>query len=298
MSYKAGFVGLIGQPNAGKSTLLNTLVKEKLSIVTAKPQTTRRRVLGLVSKTEGQIVFVDAPGLLHSTSGLNSFLEQEAQDVIAQSDVLIAVLNLDEKEKSGIEKTLKLVAESKKPWITVITKTDLQAFKHRIVMVKDLITQKKNCLAIFECGKGEVIEEDIFKKCLELLPEAPAALYDPEDLTPHTVRDLCEEVIRERCFENVHQEIPYQLAVRIRKFDEENPKLVKISADILVAKQTHKPIVIGKGGSIIKAIGTEARKEIEKWTGGKVHLELEVVVKEDWYQNSQIMKELGYVVQD
>jgi len=251
-NFKAGFLGLIGQPNAGKSSLLNFLVKEKVSIVTSKPQTTRRRIMGVWTADEGQIVFVDAPGLVKSTSGLNNFLEREAHDVIRSSDAVIAVLSLDEATAERNEEILDLVAKSKKPWIGIVTKTDLKDMEH--------------------------------------------PLYDSEMYTTENVRDLAEEIIREKCFESLNYEVPYQIAVQIRKFDEEAQPCPKIYADIMVSKDSHKPIVIGKGAENIKKIGQLSRKEIEALMGEKIFLDLKVTVKENWFENKQTLKELKYVV--
>jgi GTP-binding protein Era len=299
--YRCGFVGLIGQPNAGKSTLMNILVKEKVSIVTPKPQTTRRRILGIVSNDQGQVVFVDAPGVLKAGKGLNAFLTQEAHDVIAQSDLLIAVVGLDTESKEQAEEIINMVAASGKPWMGVITKVDLTEFLRRKQSLRELFVQHKSCLGIIETSStwkqdAEGVREEILRLSFSKLPETPEPLYDIELFTPHTVKDMVSEIVREQCFEVLHQEIPYQIAVRIQKFDEEDPTMPKIYAEILVAKASHKPILIGKGGATIKEIGTLARKAIEKLMGHKVFLGLSVAIREDWYENKNLMKELGYVV--
>lgn len=295
--FKAGFLGLIGQPNAGKSSLLNFLVKEKVSIVTSKPQTTRRRITGLYTCPEGQIVFIDAPGLVKSTSGLNTFLEKEALDVIKSSDALIAVLSVDEDTAERNEEILKLVSESKKTWLGVITKTDLKETEHRVMILRGLI-EKFGGKALSVSNKKANAEErnELLKKMVQILPVSDKPLFDPEMFTTENVRDLAAEIIREKCFEVVSHEIPYQLAVQIRKFDEDAKPCPKIYADIMVAKDSHKPILIGKQASVIKKIGQLARKEIEALMGEKVFLELTVTVKENWFENKQTLKELKYVV--
>ncbi|MEZ0391900.1 MAG: GTPase Era [Pseudobdellovibrionaceae bacterium] len=300
--YRSGFVGLIGQPNAGKSTLMNLLVKEKVSIVTAKPQTTRRRILGIVSSDEGQVVFVDAPGVLKAAKGLNAFLAQEAQDVIEQSDLLMAVLALDTEKKEQAEEIIEMVSQSGKPWFAVITKVDMSEFLRRREALKELCTKHKSCLGVVEASsewkaEAKSLREEILRLCFSKLPESPEPLYDIELFTPHSVKDLVTEIVREQCFEVLHHELPYQVAIRVRQFDESDPKLPKIHAEILVAKESHKPIVIGKGGATIKEIGTLARKSIEKMMGQKVFLGLEVSIRENWFENKTLMKELGYVVE-
>lgn len=296
---KAGFVGLIGQPNAGKSTLMNNFVKEKVSIVTPKPQTTRRRVQGMVTLPEGQMIFVDAPGILKSTSGLNSFLEKEAHDVIKSADALIAVLSIDETDiKYNIE-ILELVKAAKKPFLAIITKTDLDEKIHRVRILSEQLTEQK--IKWHTVGKKISNKEDlqiIFRSILEMLPESEQYLFDKDEYTTESVKDLASEIIREKCFEELEHEVPFNLAILSQKF-EENPKCPRLIYDIMVAKESHKPIVVGKGAAKIKKIGEKARLEIQKMMGvPKIYLELNVVVKENWFGNKSFMKELNYVVRD
>jgi len=298
MGYKAGFLGLIGQPNAGKSTLMNFLVDEKVSIVSAKPQTTRRRILGMWTSDAGQVVFVDAPGLIKADKGLNGFLAQEAHDVIDNSDALLAVISVDEQKPEDAEKVIDLVAASRKPWIGIITKTDIEDKAHRVLILKKMIEDKggKALSISAKTYAGDAEErEAMLVEFLEILPESPAPLYDTEIFTNENVRDMASEIIREKCFENLHHEVPYNIAVRIIKFDETGV-LPKIYAEIMVARESQKAIVIGKGASVIKQIGMEARKEIEKLMDEKVFLDLKVAAKPEWFDNKRMMKELGYVI--
>ncbi len=296
-NYKSGYLGLIGQPNAGKSSLLNFLIAEKVSIVTNKPQTTRRRVIGLHSTPEGQIVFVDAPGLIKSTSGLNSFLQKEAEEVIHSSDALVAVLSIEESDAKRNEEIIDLVSRSQKPWIAVITKTDLTEKSHRVLILKDMVELKgAKALSVSNLKSLKEDKDLILKEMMRILPDAEAPLYDTELYTTESMRHLSEEIIREKCFEILNHEIPYQLAVQTRKFDEDAKPCPKIFIDILVARDSHKPIVVGKAGANIKKIGEESRKEIQKMMDlPKVYLELNVVVKENWFENKTTMKELKYV---
>lgn len=299
MSYRAGFLGIIGQPNAGKSTLMNFLVDEKVAIVSRKPQTTRRRVLGLWNSDEGQIVFVDAPGILKAKAGLNAFLAREAQEVIQDSDALLAVLPVDADKAGEAEEILEMVAAAKKPWMAVITKADLREKGHRVAILRNLVEARGGrALSVSALVKDKDSAEDreaLLLEFLALLPEAPAPLYDVELFTPETERALAAEIVREKCFEHLHQEIPFGLAVRIIKFDEAAQPVPRLSIEILVAKDNHKGMTIGKGGEVLKRIGTEARKDIEKLLGEKIFLELQVCVRKDWSENRRMMKELGYV---
>lgn len=293
--YRAGFVGLIGLPNSGKSTLMNALVGEKVSIVTSKPQTTRRRVMGLLSNDEMQIVFVDAPGVVNAKSGLNMFLHEEARDVISESDVLVAVLNIDEKSPAQLEEILTLVKESRKPWVALIHKVDLPEL-HRPQILRDKLSDL-NVPIVQGSALTEPagLKETLLKTLQPLLPAAAGPLYDEELYTLSTTRELCAEIIREKCFETLHQEVPFGLAVKVLIFNEESD-VVKIHSEIMVAKENHRPIVIGAKGAALKKIGTDARKEIEKLLGEKVYLDLQVSSKRDWQRNRGIMKELGYVL--
>jgi GTPase len=301
MNYRAGFVGIIGQPNAGKSSLMNVFVKEKVSIVTAKPQTTRRRIVGVLSRPEAQVVFVDSPGFVKASKGLNGFLAREAQDVMEQSDVLLVLLAIDEKSPEALIDVLDLVKESKKPKIFLIHKTDLGQLEHRISKIKELVFEKFPEALILGFSSEKVDAErveQIFQELISRLPVSPAPLYDIDLFTMQSTRDLVAEMVREQCFQELHQEIPYSLAVQVGKYDESDPELHKIFVEILVAKPNHKSIVIGKGGSVLKKIGTEARKKMEELLGLKVFLSLNVSVKENWQDNPRLMKELGYVVQE
>jgi GTP-binding protein Era len=301
MSLKCGYVGIVGFPNAGKSSFLNRLIAEKIAIVTPKPQTTRRRVLGILPVKEGevekgQIIFVDAPGLINSTSGLNPFLKDELDDVIKTSDALLAVVSLDEKSQEHVDEIIDLVSQAGKPWACFINKTDLLAKAHRLPIIIEKIKEKNGTYFTGTCTHEEGVPAaaitDFF---MQHLPESERVLYDADMFTPHSVRELCSEIVREKCFEHLHQEIPYAMAVKIMRFDESN-KIPKITFEILVGKESHKALVIGKKGERLKAIAIDSRKEIEKLMGTQVFIEFHVSIKESWMENKRIMEELGYVI--
>lgn len=299
--YRAGFLGLVGYPNAGKSSLMNALIEEKVSIVSRKPQTTRRRVLGIHSSPEGQIVFVDSPGLVKTQKGLNSFIAREAQGVIDDSDALVAVLATDAETMDEAEDTLRWVTASGKPWFAVITKSDLADKAHRVRILSERVeTAGGRVLTIASTAKPEdnkEAREEILAASRALLPVTPQPLYDVELFTSETERTLVAEIIREKCFELLHQEVPFGTAVLIQKFDEAATPL-RIYAEILVSRTSHKAIVIGEGGQMIKKIGTAARADIEKLLDGQVFLQLNVAVRENWFENKSLLKELGYVHND
>ncbi len=295
MSYRAGYVGLIGLPNAGKSTLLNAVVGEKVAIVTPKPQTTRQRVVGLLTMDEGQLCFNDAPGLIRAEKGLNRFLAQEFTDVIADSDVLAAVLNIDEPKLDKLLEVVEVVRQSKKPCLVVITKCDLPQAQHRLEILRGQLANFAVPVVSGSASKNpKEFGAEVAKALLPLLPENPGPLYPPDLFTPHSTRDLVAEIIREQCFLQLHEEVPFGLAVRIRRFIEDEGPTVKIEADIVVTKEGHKPMVIGAKGSRLKEIGTGARQEIEKLLGRKAFVGLHVAARPRWADQPHFMKEFGY----
>lgn len=297
MSFKAGYVGLIGQPNAGKSSLMNYIIKEKVSIVTNKPQTTRRRILGIHTTEKYQAIFIDAPGVVKAEKGLNSFLEKEAQEVIKESDVLLAVLNLDQKSAEDAEAIIQMVVKSRKPWLGVITKVDMEDKAHRILILKDLIEKNGGKSLLISVNRDEEYRDELLAAIESILPESTHPLFEADMYTTENMKDLVAEIVREQCFDNLNYEIPYQIAVQVRKYDEDAKPCPKIYCDILVAKESQKPILIGKGAELIKKISQASRKEVEKLVGEKVFLELNVVVKDNWFEHLQTMKELGYVIE-
>jgi GTP-binding protein Era len=292
--YRAGFVAFVGEPNAGKSTLLNAILKEKVSIVSDKPQTTRARVTGILNRPDAQVIFVDAPGMITSTSGINKFLQEEIKDVLDKADVVCALLSAEATEKSAVS-LIETLKASRKPWVAIVTKSDLLGGTRTPRFFQYLIDEKIPFVSISGLTRPEEAAEELLNRVLPLLPPCAAPLYDTELYTTQTMRQMTAELVREACFENLRQEIPYGLAVKILSFNEEGP-ITRIACELLINKPNHKGIVIGAGGSMLKKIGQEARAEIEKIVGNKCYLELHVHVKENWVQNPRLMKELGYVV--
>lgn len=299
MTFRAGFVGIVGEPNAGKSTLLNRFLNEDLSIVTDKPQTTRKRQSGIVNLENGQIVFLDAPGFIRAKSGLNEFLMKEAKQVLADVDVLLVVISVDTERREQAEEVLNLVSKSQGKKIVIITKTDIEKYLPRRTAIQKMVAEKMPGVPILEMSsKSSKIDiQDVLVKIWEYLPASEAPLYDEDIMCLEAERVIVAEKIREQCLEMLHQEIPYKIAVMIRQFLEEE-KIVRIDADIIVGKESHKSIVVGKKGSMIKKIGTESRAKVEKFLNKKVMLKLQVVVRENWDENPNFMKELGYVIEE
>jgi len=288
---KAGFIALVGLPNAGKSTLLNSIIGEKVSIVTPKPQTTRRRILGIHNDTElGQVVFVDTPGIVRGDrSEMDIFLLEELKDVMAESDALLVVLAADQVEQQ--QKVLELAKSSGQPYFVVLNKCDQVNPVEVDVQLANL--KEKDIVALPISALESHQSKDWVKELFHLLPDSHP-LYDEETYTTQTMRDMAAEIVREKCFLHLEQEIPYSMAVQVRSFVEDK-KMIRIESDVLVSRDNHKKIVIGHGAQKIKRIGMEARKDLEKVLGQKVYLGLYVSARPDWMKSKTYMRELGYV---
>ncbi len=286
---KVGFVGIVGLANAGKSTLLNALVGEKLSIVTDKPQTTRNRITGILTYENTQIVFVDSPGFVKDKIGINNFLESEYNNIIKTSDILLVLLPLDLNNPNILFKLIDKYI-SRPNVIFVITKTDIKPRRRFILenKMKDAIF----CSVSAKC-KPQQAKAEILEKIEPLLPKADSFLFDPEQLSTISSKELAAEKIREQCFNLLLEEIPYGLAVQVRSYDDNNKEL-KIYADIIIEKENHKKIVIGRDGRTIQEIRTRAEITLKRFFSKKTTLSLHVSVKKKWRQNSLILKNLGF----
>lgn len=287
---KAGFVSIFGRPNAGKSTLLNALMGEKLAIVSPKVQTTRHRIKAIMTEKDYQVVFSDTPGIIEPKYRLHEKMMQAVKGALEDADLALLIVDIKEnwEEVSGIFEALKL----KVPAIVVVNKIDLA----------DTDTLKK-AIAFFEsksyCKKAISISatsginlKNFLKPVLELLPEGEP-FFPTDDISDLPTKFFVSEMIREKVYELASDEIPYHTAVLVREFQEKDT-LVKIIADIIVHRETQKVILIGEKGSMIKKIGTAARKDIEQFLQQKVFLELFVKVKPKWRENELQLKEYGY----
>ncbi len=295
MSYKAGFVGIVGIPNAGKSSLLNFLLNEHLCIVSRKPQATRRRIHGVISQPEAQIVFVDSPGFLKKgQSSLTKFIADEARKVMEDVDVLLLMVPADLSSRREMEPLLDLVYAAGKPTLFCMSKADLKKSKATEELLYELSSKGYMGFPASVRKPSKTEKTKIFAQIAELLPEAPGPLFDTELYTTEKMRDIAAELIREQCFEILEQEIPFGIGVVVDSFQEDT-KILRIEASILVEKENHKGIVIGRGGSVLKKIGEQARKKIEAMLEQKIFLGLHVSHKDHWTDQKRMMKELGYV---
>ena len=295
--HKSGFVNIIGRPNAGKSTLMNALVGERMSIITAKPQTTRHRIIGIRSEEGYQIVFSDTPGYIEEASykmqeKMNSYVNSSFED----ADVMIYLVDPQEEYREDDLLVGKL-RRMDVPLYLVFNKVDLTD-ENRLNQLERQFKQWIKPQRVFAIsarsglGVGELL--DAIKA---ELPEGP--VYYPEDqLTDRSERFFVSEILREQILEQYHQEIPYSVEIEIETFEETETKdgeeLARISAVIYVSRKTQKPILIGKGGSSIKKLGTNARKRMEEFLGRKVFLETHVKIREDWRDDEAWLKRFGY----
>ncbi len=289
MTYKAGFVSIIGKPNAGKSTLMNQLVKEKLSIITNKAQTTRHRIMGILSGDDFQIVYSDTPGMLLPKYKLQESMMAFVSASIEDADLVLVVAGIDEKYDEELMERLKYI---KVPMLFILNKCDLgvgsQSFDKMNYWKENLQATEYFSISALN---GEGVNE-LFERILEFMPEHPA--YYPEDeMTDKSERFLASEMLREKIFTNYEQEIPYSCEVDITEFkDEEN--ILRIRAEIYVERKSQKGIIIGKGGEAIKKLGTEARKDLEDFFGKQVFLETFVKIADNWRKDEKRLRRFGY----
>ncbi len=287
---KSGFVNIFGRPNAGKSTLLNALMGEKLAIVSPKVQTTRHRIKAILTGDGYQIIFSDTPGIIEPKYKLHEKMMQAVKSALEDADVALLIVDIqdDWEENDAIFAALKL----KVPAIVVINKAD-KARPERVKEAEAFFSEKSYCKkAISISALKGVLAEDFIRPILEFLPEG-APFYDGDDISDLPVKFFVSEIIREKIYELSEDEVPYHTAVLIREY-KEKLTLVKIVADIIVHRETQKMILIGEKGSMVKKIGTAARKDIEAFIGQKVFLELFVKVKPKWRENEMQLREYGY----
>lgn len=287
---KAGFVNIFGKPNAGKSTLLNALIGEKLAIVSSKVQTTRHRIKGFLTTDEYQIIFSDTPGIIEPKYKLHEKMMQAVKNSLEDADV--ALLLLDVKDNLEEVNTIFESLQLKVPAVVVINKIDT-VIKEKTAEVVNYFSFKpyaKKVITVSALQKAKL--NDLLTAVIELLPEGEP-FYDSDDITDSTQRFLVGELIREKIFELFGEEVPYQTTVLVTEFKEKST-LIKIAADIIVHRETQKGIILGERGKMIKQLGTEARVSIEQFLSSKIFLELFVKVKPKWRDDELRLKEYGY----
>ncbi|MDP4684304.1 MAG: GTPase Era [Crocinitomicaceae bacterium] len=291
MAHKSGFVNIVGSPNVGKSTLMNSLMGEKLSIVTSKAQTTRHRILGIVNTDDYQIVFSDTPGVVNAAYKLHETMMEYVNASLKDADILIFITDTKENDMNHKE-TLEKIQKLKVPVICLINKIDLSDQARVVERIAFWQEKLPNALIYPVSALHQFNLEKIWDKILELVPESPA-YYDKEELSDRPMRFFVSEIIREKIFLFCEKEIPYSCQVEIEEYKEEIG-LTRIRALIIVERDSQKGIVIGKGGEMLKKIGKEARKEIEKFIDQRVFLETFVKVDKDWRSTDNKLKKYGY----
>jgi len=294
-NFKSGFVAIIGRPNVGKSTLLNQVLGQKIVIATDKAQTTRKRIKGILTNEEGQIVFVDTPGVHKPLNKFGEFLLDEARVSVPDADLVIFLV--DGSEPAG--KGDKWIAENilshvTVPMIIVLNKVD--KIKKLAKIEENLMTYKilfqKNLQTLKVSAKTGRNKDNLINNIMDKLPEGDL-LYPEDVVTEETMREVTQEIIREKILNNTREELPHSVAVLVEKY-EEKEKIDRIYASIYCETKSQKGILIGKGGSLLKIIGTEARLELEKIVEKKVYLELNVKIEKDWRKNNKSLKAFGY----
>ncbi|MFD1551332.1 GTPase Era [Putridiphycobacter roseus] len=291
MSHKSGFVNIIGSPNVGKSTLMNRLVGEKLSIITSKAQTTRHRILGIVNEEDYQIVFSDTPGVLDAHYKLHENMMKFVNSALKDADVLLVMTDIFE-ETMNHKETLARIQKTSIPVIVLINKIDLgdqTKLEAKVAQWAEILPNAQ----ILPISALENFNVDlIWEKIIALIPENPP-YYDKDQLTDKPLRFFISEIIREKIFEQYKKEIPYSTQVEIEEYKEEL-KIVRIRAIIYVERKTQKGIIIGHQGQKLKYVGIDARKDIEQFIGKQVFLEMFVKVDENWRGNDNKLEKHGY----
>lgn len=292
-NFRSGYVALIGRPNAGKSTLLNHLVGEKIAAVSNKPQTTRHKIKGIVTSEHGQIVFVDTPGVHKPGYLLNRRMMAAVHDAILSVDVVVLMRDASVSTGNGDKFVLDLVKQAEKPAILVLNKIDKVKEKHQLLPLIEYYSNEYEFAEIVPVSalKGEAVDE-LLVQITKHLPEGEP-IFAEDELTDQSMRFIVSEMVREKILQTTGEEIPYVTAVVTEKYDESDPLTTKIYCAIYVERSSQKGIIIGKQGSKLQQIGTNARADIEKLLGKRVYLQLFVKVVEDWRNRDRDLNEMG-----
>jgi GTP-binding protein Era len=293
VEYRAGYVVLCGRSNVGKSTLLNRIIGEKVAIVTPRPQTTRRRIVGVRTDPDAQLILVDTPGLHEATRLLNRRMVETARESMSQGDVIAVMIEAGDRLAPADRGVLQEVRGLGRPAVVIINKIDLVARPRLIPLAEECLKACPDAEIVpVSALSGENVEE-LIATLKRMLP-AGTALMPEDQYTDQSQRALVEEVIREKIFLEMEQEIPFSTAVKVEQFTEiEDRNLVRIHAVIIVDRDSHKGMIIGSGGLRLKSIGQSARLEIEQQLGRRVFLELHVKVEKNWTKNPRRLSELG-----
>lgn len=291
MSHKAGFVNIIGNPNVGKSTLMNAFVGEKLSIITSKAQTTRHRILGIVNGEDFQVIFSDTPGIIKPAYELQESMMGFVKSAFEDADVLLYMVEIGEQELKD-ETFFNKITHSKIPVLLLLNKIDKSNQEQLETQVQLWAKKVPNAEIIAISALEGFQVKEVFDRIVELLPESPP-FYPKDQLTDKPERFFINETIREKILLHYKKEIPYAVEVDTEEFIEEE-NIIRVRSVIMVERETQKGIIIGHKGSALKRVGVEARKDLEKFFGKQIHLELYVKVNKNWRSNQNQLKRFGY----
>lgn len=291
MSHKAGFVNIIGKPNVGKSTLMNAMIGENLSIITSKAQTTRHRILGIVNGEDFQVVYSDTPGLITPGYKLQEYMVKFARSAFTDADIILYVTDIKDSTENAGEMIIQL-NQLKIPLLILINKIDLSNEGQVNTLINDWQTAVPAATIIPISALEKFNLEKIFMLILESLPESPP-FYPKDELTDKSERFFVSEIIREKILMNYQQEVPYAVEVEVESF-KESDKIINIRSIIYVERESQKGILIGHRGNALKKVGSMARVDMEKFFEKKIFLEMYVKVKKDWRNDVRILKQFGY----
>ena len=291
--HRAGFVALAGRTNVGKSTLLNRIVGQKVAIVTPRPQTTRRRILGIRSDDDAQIILIDTPGLHEAKKALNQRMVQVARRAIAEGEVILGVVEAGDRLNPGDATVLTDIRALNRPTIVAINKVDRLPRAQVLPLIEEISDGFRGVEIVpISALTGENVG-DLLATLKKMLPVSPA-LMSPDEYTDQTERMIAEEIVREKIFLTMRQEIPFSTAVKVEKFEDDSDRSLKrIAATVVVDRESHKGMLIGAGGRTLKQIGTAARIELEEILGARVFIEIIVKVERDWTRDPRKLAEFG-----
>ena len=289
---KAGYIAIVGRPNVGKSTLLNALLGEKVAIVSAKPQTTRNRILGILTEGETQFIFVDTPGIHRPQNRLGDYMVETAKSSMLEADVVVLMADVSRPISTVEENVITYLKQSGTPCVLALNKTDLVDAPQVAEAIKAYAEKHDFEAVVPTCAKNGKLVNAVLSECEKLLGESE--WFFPEDMmTDQPERQMAAEIIREKLLRTLNKEVPHGIAVVIEEFKDEKT-LIRIRAEIFCEKASHKGIIVGKGGAELKRVGTYAREDLEKLFGTKVFLDLWVKVKENWRESVASVGNFGY----